>query len=91
MGWKIGSSGLAVTLGLMAYLTTYQTDIEAQAYQSENAQQMVLFRVQQIEAMLAQYRYQLLSGDLTPEQREWINAEIARLNAEIVCIRAGSC
>jgi uncharacterized small protein (DUF1192 family) len=88
---KMTSGAVAAVLMFFAYMTTYQTDVEAQAYQNENAQQLVLFRVQQIEAMIAQYRYQLLSAELTDEQREWIKDEIERLTNEINCIHARQC
>ena len=88
---KLTGAVLIAWGGLTAYLTSYQTDAEAQAYQSQNAEQIALFRVQQIEAMIAQYRYQLLSTELTPAQREWILTEIRRLEGEINCIRNGTC
>lgn len=89
--WKVGSGGVVVVLAIMAYLSTYETKAEAQQYQVQHGQQLNLFRVQQIETQIAQYRYQLLSAQLTPAQRQWIESEIARLQAQIACIRAGQC
>lgn len=92
MGWKLGSGGMVVVLSAMGYLSsTFYTRVEAQQYQQYNNQQIALFRVQQVEAQIEAYRFQLLSAQLTPEQREWITAEIARLQTVIACIRAGTC
>lgn len=88
---KMAVATVAVVMSAVAYLSTYQTDLEAQEYQQYNNQQISLFRVQQIEAMIAQYRYDLLSSKLSPEQREWILAEIRRLEEQIACIREGTC
>lgn len=81
---------IVTVLGFMAFAFNYvQTDAEAQQYQAQHASELVRFRVQQIEAQISQYRYQLLSTDLTPQQREWITAEIARLEAQKRCINSG--
>jgi len=88
---KLTSGAVAGVLMFLAYMTTYQTDVEAQTYQQQDAQQTALFRIQLIENQIAQYRYQLLSGGLTPDQRQWILAEITRLEGEIGCIRSGQC
>lgn len=88
---KMSAVVLSGLLGLMGYLTTYQTDAEAQAYQQQNAEQTAMFRIQLIENQLSQYRYQLLSSELSQQQREWILTEIRRLENEIECIRRGQC
>ena len=88
---KLTGAVLVAWGGLTAWLTTYQTDAEAQQYQQQTNGQLVLFRVQQIEALIAQYRYKLLSENLSPEQRQWIAAEIARLEDTIRCVRAQTC
>ena len=89
--WKFGTGGLAAVLTMMAYLSTYQTDLEAQQYQQYANSQVAQLRVQQAEQQIAGYRYQLLSAILTPQQREWILKEIERLEVQIACIRAGTC
>ena len=88
---KMTSGAVIAVLTFLAYMTTYQTDVEAQQYQQQDAQQTALFRIQLIENQIAQYRYQLLSGGLTVDQRDWILAEIDRLENEIECIRGGRC
>ncbi len=88
---KMTAVTVSCVLGMMGYLTTYQTDAEAQAYQAQASEQTALFRIQLIENQISLYRYQLLSNSLTPEQREWILAEIRKLETEINCIRAGQC
>jgi hypothetical protein len=81
---KLGIGGVMTCMALVGYLSTYQTDVEAQNYQQYNNKQVALFRVQQAEE-------QILSGDLTAAQREWILAEIHRLEVQIACIRNGTC
>jgi len=88
---KMAVTSVAVIVGIMGYLTTYQTDAEAQQYQKQHGEQLSLSRVQQLEVIIEQYRYQLLSADLSAAQREWIVDEINRLNKQIACIRAGTC
>ena len=88
---KMPTSIVIVIMSLLAYMSTYQTKAEAQSYQNENAQQLVLFRVQQIETVIAGYRYRLLSEKLSDEQREWLKDEIDRLEREIKCIQEGKC
>jgi len=88
---KMTVATVMAVMGILGYLTTYQTDVEAQAYQQAHNQQLALIRVQEIETQTAQYRYQLLSNQLTLEQRNWIITEIRRLEALIACIRAGTC
>ena len=70
---------------------TFQT-IEAAEYQQQSqAQEFRSWRESDIDAQIAQYRYQLLSTQLTAAQREWILAEIRRLEEQLKCIRAGQC
>ena len=88
---KMTGGALVGVMAMMAYLTTYQSDAEAQQYQQQSQQQIALFRVQDLENQIAQYRYQLLSSELTPQQREWIQTEIQRLERDIACIRNGTC
>ena len=88
---KMSATAVVAVMGILGYLTTYQSDAEAQNYQQAHNQQLALIRVQEIETQTAQYRYQLLSNQLTPEQRNWIVTEIRRLEALIACIRAGTC
>jgi len=87
----MSATAVVAVMGILGYLTTYQSDAEAQNYQQAHNQQLALIRVQEIETQTAQYRYQLLSNQLTPEQRDWIITEIRRLEALIACIRAGTC
>ena len=87
----MSATAVVAVMGILGYLTTYQSDAEAQNYQQAHNQQLALIRVQEIETQTAQYRYQLLSNQLTPEQRNWIVTEIRRLEALIACIRAGTC
>ena len=90
--WKFGTGGLVVVLAVMTYLsTTFYSRVEAQGWQQAHNQQLALIRVQDVETQIAQYRYQLLSSQLTDAQRNWINSEIRRLEALIACIRAGTC
>ena len=88
---KIGTAGVMACMAFVGYLSTYQTDVEAQDYQQYNNAQIAQLRIQQADEQIAGYRYQLLSSDLTPVQREWILAEIHRLETQIACIRAGEC
>lgn len=88
---KMTAAVVAGVLSVMGYLSTYQTDAEAQQYQQQHNSQLINVRVQQIEQLISQYRYQLLSANLTPAQREWLLQEIARLEGEKKCIRAGTC
>lgn len=76
---------------MLGYLATYQTDAEAQAYQQQHQSELINFRVQQVEQRIQDYRYQLLSSRLSPEQREWIYAELKRLEEQKKCIREGAC
>ena len=87
----MSATAVVAVMGILGYLTTYQSDAEAQNYQQAHNQQLALIRVQEIETQTAQYRYQLLSNQLTPEQRNWIVTEIRRLEALIACIRSGTC
>jgi hypothetical protein len=101
----VTSVGAAITFiggSLIAAHAHFETSANAQVahdgirqdfvqYQTDNAEQTALFRIQLIENQISQYRYQLLSGELSPEQREWIIAEIRKLESEISCIRAGQC
>lgn len=83
---------IATALGLAAFAYSYfQTDAEAQAYQQKHQSELINFRVQQVEQRIADYRYRLLSTKLTPEQREWIYAELRRLEEQKKCIREGKC
>ena len=86
---KMTAAVVTGVIAVMGYLSTYQTDAEAQAYQQQHQTEIARFRVQQLEQQIAQYRYQLLSADLTPQQREWITAEIERLEALKRCINSG--
>jgi hypothetical protein len=88
---KLAATLVGGIMFMLGYLTTYQTDAEAQAYQDANAYAISQFRVQEIETQIAAYRFQLLSADLTPEERAWILQEIERLTAKITCIQQGQC
>ena len=88
---KMSATAVVAVMGILGYLTTYQSDVEAQAYQQAHNQQLALIRVQEIETQIRQYQYQLLSSQLTPAQRDWIINEIRRLEALIACIRVGTC
>ena len=76
-------------LGWMS--ANFQTVSASEAYQKQVYSKIDGSRVENIEAQIAGYRYQLLSTSLTQEQKDWINAEIARLNELIACIRARNC
>lgn len=88
---KFSSVVIGACLGMMGYLTTYQSDAEAQTYQVQHGQQLANVRVDQIEQTIAAYRYKLLTENLTPQQREWIQKEIQRLEDKKKCIRDGTC
>jgi len=88
---KMSAAAVVGVMGILGYLTTYQTDAEAMQYQKQHGQQLVLVRIQNIENQISQYRYQLLSTKLSAEQRQWINDEIDKLNEVIKCIRNGTC
>lgn len=88
---KLSMTIIACVFGVVGYLTTFQTDAEAQAYQQQHAQELSRVRIQMIEQRIQEYRYQLLSSKLSPEQRAWIYKELERLEKQIECIRAGTC
>lgn len=88
---KMAVAAVGACMSVVVYLTTFQTDAEAQQYQQQHQSELVRFRVQQIENQISQYRYQLLSSQLNPAQREWILQEISKLQKLIDCIRAGRC
>ena len=87
---------------MIAGYSHFQTDDEADLahttirdeiadYQLQHANELVKFRVQQIEQQIAGYRYQLLSSQLSQPQREWILQEIVRLEQQKACIIDGKC
>ena len=88
---KMTAAAVVVITGFIGYLTTFQTDVEAQQYQQSHQQELSRFRIQQIEQRISELRYQLLSSNLNPNQQRWINDEIRRLEAQIQCIRNGKC
>ena len=88
---KLSAVVVSGVLAIMGYLTTYQSDAEAQQYQVQHHSELVAVRIQNLEATIAGYRYQLLSTELTPAQREWIVQEIKKLDDLLACIRAGQC
>ena len=88
---KMTAGAVAAVLSSLAYLSSYQTDAEAQAWQQQHESQLINVRVQQIEQLISQYRYQLLSGTLSPAQREWLLQEIARLEAQKKCVIERKC
>jgi len=89
--WKFGTGGLAVVLAVMAYLTTYETKAAAQQYQLQHASELVRARVSEIERVIADKNYRLLSEKLSAEQRAFLEAEVARLEAEKTCIIDRKC
>ena len=95
MDWKAQASGiitLAAVISLAFGAVNYfQTDAEAKDYQQKHQSELINFRVQQIDQQIADYRYRLLSTKLNPEQREWIYAELKRLEETKNCIREGKC
>lgn len=88
---KMAGGIVAAVFAVLAYLSSYQTDAEAQAYQQQHESQLINVRVQQIEQLISQYRYQLLSSNLSPAQREWLLQEIARLEAQKRCVIERKC
>lgn len=89
---KLAMAIVTVAAGAAGYaFSTFQTVEAFQQYQQQHGEQLTLFRVQQIEDQIAQYRYQLLSVALTDSQRKWIEDEIKRLEEKIKCIRKGEC
>jgi len=88
---KLAALIVTYIMVMLGYLATYQTDAEAQAYQQKHQSELINFRVQQVEQRIQDYRYQLLSSKLSAEQREWIQAELKRLEEQKKCIRAGTC
>ena len=88
---KISVGVVVGVVAVMGYLTTYQTDLEADDYRNQHQSELVNIRVQQIEQNISGYRYQLLSTQLTPAQREWILLEIRRLEDLLNCIRERNC
>jgi len=91
VAWKMGTGGLAVVLAVMAYLTTYETRADAQAYQLGHASELVRARVSEIERVIADKNYRLLSERLSEEQRAFLEKEVARLEAEKQCIIDRKC
>lgn len=89
--WKFGTGGLAVVLAIMTYNSTFYTKAEAAEYIQAHNEQLAKIRVQELEALVAGYRYRLLSDKLSPEQRQWLEDEIKRLNDLIDCIRKDKC
>lgn len=88
---KMTAASVIAIVAIMGYLSTYQTDAEASEYQQKHQSELVAIRIDQLEERISQYRFQLLSGNLTPDQRRWIEDQIKKLEEQIKCIRKGEC
>ncbi len=88
---KMTAASVVVIMSAIAYLSTYQTDVEAQQYRQYHQGELVRFREQQVQEQIDQYRFQLLSGGLSAEQRAWIEAKIRELESFKACIRRREC
>ena len=88
---KMATASVVAIMAIISYLTTFQTDAEAMEYQQRHGKELQQVRIQQIQARIDDYEYRLLSGNLTPEQREWIKRKIASLEETKSCIRKGEC
>jgi len=88
---KLSSVVVVGVFSMMGYLTTYQSDAEAQQYQEQHQSELKSIRVQQIEETISNYRLQLLGKGLTEAQRDWIAQEIIKLTNLVKCIRDMKC
>ena len=88
---KLSAGVVVAVFSLMGYLTTYQTDVEAQTYQLQHESELVRNRVSEIERDISSLRYRLLSEKLSDEQRQFLDGEVQRLEAEKQCIIERKC
>lgn len=88
---KAGVACIVATMAFVGYMSTYQTDAEAGQYREQHGQELQRVRIQQVEDRIAEYEYRLLSQNLNPQEREWLQRQIKKLEAQKECIRNGKC
>ena len=88
---KIVIPTVAVIMSVVSYMTTFQTDAEAAEMEKRITKEVQSSRVDDIEAQIDLYEFQLLDEKLSESKKEWIKRKIADLKAKRECIREGTC
>ena len=92
-GYKIGSTGLAVVLSMMAYTATFHTDAEASELWEQHKKDIEQREIRQLESQISDKEFLLLDLDEEEDKRkvDFLKREIERLEAEKECIKEDDC
>jgi peptidoglycan hydrolase CwlO-like protein len=87
---KMTVASVAVIMTAVTFLyTTFQTDAEAAQYQEQNTQEIVRFRVQDLEKQIRELEYKLEFTSPPPKEKAWMQKNIDKLKEDIDKIEAG--
>jgi peptidoglycan hydrolase CwlO-like protein len=87
---KMTVASVAVIMTAVTFLyTTFQTDAEAAQYQEQNTQEIVRFRVQDLEKQIRELEYKMEFTSPPVKEKLWMQKNIEKLKGEIEKIQEG--